>query len=90
MVVVTQIPFLRIVPVAAIVAIVLAFYFKNLVTKADPGNEDMKTVQGYIKAGANAFIKRQYITLGIVVAVLAVVIALVYMGHAGIPWYLMM
>jgi K(+)-stimulated pyrophosphate-energized sodium pump len=71
---------LWIVPVIGIVCIVLAFYFKKWVEGADRGSEDMVRVQGYIKEGANAFLKRQYKTLAIFVVILAVLIGIAYAG----------
>ncbi len=40
--------------------------------KADPGNERMVEVAGYIESGAGTFIRRQYLTLGIFVAALSI------------------
>jgi len=85
-----QIGALWIVPVAAVIAILLALYFRGIVFKADPGNEAMVTVQGYIKEGANAFMRRQYKVLAMTVGVLAVLIAIVYAvqtGHDRVTWY---
>lgn len=77
---------------AAIASFVVAFILKKKVDVADPGNEAMTTVQGYIRDGAGAFIKRQYITLAIFVGVFAVIIGLAYgigASAEAIPWYLM-
>jgi K(+)-stimulated pyrophosphate-energized sodium pump len=51
---------------------------RKKVMEAEDGNEDMRRVAGYIKEGAFAFLKRQYMTLGIVCAALAVIILLAY------------
>lgn len=89
MAIVAEIGALWIVPVAAVISIVLALYFRKIVFKADPGNEAMVTVQNYIKEGANAFMRRQYKVLAMTVGVLAVIIALVYaLGEEHrIPWW---
>ena len=58
--------------IAGIVSIIAAIYFRNLVMKADPGNERMQEVSGYIDSGARTFIKVQYKVLAIFVAVLAI------------------
>lgn len=58
--------------IAGILSIIMAIIFAKKVMKADPGNERMQEVAGYIESGAGTFIKRQYFTLGIFVAVLAV------------------
>ncbi|NMC08135.1 MAG: sodium-translocating pyrophosphatase [Candidatus Lokiarchaeota archaeon] len=85
-------PFLWIVPIAAVVSILIAFLLRKKVTDAEPGNEDMIRVQGYIKEGANAFIARQYKTLAIFVAGISIAIAIVYAVTASAtspPWFLM-
>jgi len=63
---------------SAVVAFVVAILLKKKVDTADPGNEEMIKVQGYIKNGANAFIKRQYTTLSIFTVGLSIIIGLVY------------
>ncbi len=58
--------------IAGILSILMALLFAKKVMKADPGNERMVEVAGYIEAGSITFIKRQYVTLAIFVAVIAV------------------
>ena len=58
--------------IAGILSILMALLFAKKVMKADPGNERMVEVAGYIESGSVTFIKRQYITLSIFVAVIAV------------------
>jgi len=60
--------------IACILSVVLALYLSQFVFKQDPGNEDMKRVAGYIEVGAKAFIKRQYITLYIVIAFISIIV----------------
>jgi len=60
--------------IAGIISILMAIYFRSLVLKEDPGNEKMVTVAGYIEDGAKAYIKVQYMVLGIFVGVLFFVI----------------
>ena len=76
--------------ISAIVSFVVAFILKKRVDVADPGNEEMVKVQGYIRDGASTFIKRQYTTLAFFVGGLAIIIAIVYSGNHRVPWYLMM
>ncbi|MHA1746849.1 MAG: sodium-translocating pyrophosphatase, partial [Promethearchaeota archaeon] len=45
-------------------------------------------VQGYIRDGASAFIKRQYVTLTYFVLGFAVIIGAVYWNNERIPWYI--
>ncbi len=75
--------------VSAIASFVVAFILKKRVDDADPGNEEMVKVQGYIRDGANTFIKRQYVTLAYFVGGLAIIIAIVYLPNQRVPWYLM-
>ena len=58
--------------IALIVACVLAVW----VLKQDAGNEKMREISGYIHSGAMAFLRREYITMFIVIVVLALVISL--------------
>jgi K(+)-stimulated pyrophosphate-energized sodium pump len=58
--------------VAGVLSILMAILFARKVMKADPGNERMQEVSGYIESGANTFIKVQYKILGIFVIALAV------------------
>ncbi len=60
--------------IAGIISIGMAIYFRALVLKEDPGNEKMVTVAGYIEDGAKAYIKVQYMVLGIFVGALFFVI----------------
>ncbi len=75
---------------SAIVSLVVAFLLKKKVSTADPGNEEMIKVQGYIRDGASAFIKRQYSTLAIFVGALAIIVGIVYaIFPVSIHWALM-
>ena len=74
---------------SAIVSLIVAFLLKKKVDKADPGNEDMVRVQGYIRDGAKAFIKRQYVTLAYFVGAFAIIIAVVYLSDSTVKWYWM-
>lgn len=63
--------------VASIGSIVLSLLLTKNVTEKDPGNEDMVRVAGYIEDGANAFLKRQYITLAAFVGGLSIIILVI-------------
>ncbi len=58
--------------IAGILSILMAILFAKKVMKADPGNERMQEVSGYIESGASTFIRTQYKILGIFVIVLAI------------------
>ena len=61
-------------PLSALVSILVGLYFYNYVNKQDSGTERMKEISGAIKEGAAAFIRREYTTLAIFVAVVAILI----------------
>lgn len=62
----------------SIVSILIAICFAWWVMKQDKGNPKMQEIAGHIKEGAQAFIKRQYKTIGILSIVTAIVIFGVY------------
>ena len=64
------------VPVATIIALAFAAYFFKSVWSKDKGTEEMQKVSNAIETGAMAYLKRQYKTIGIVIVILAIIIAL--------------
>ncbi|WP_371805052.1 sodium-translocating pyrophosphatase [Candidatus Lokiarchaeum ossiferum] len=79
---------------SAIVSLVVAFLLKKKVSTADPGNEEMVKVQGYIRDGANAFVRRQYKTLAIFVVGLAIIVGIIYAVYpigegSNVKWWVM-
>ena len=67
-------------PVAALVALLFAFFTARSVNKAEEGSERMKRVAESIRHGANAYLKRQYKTVGIFFAVVFVVLIVLSFG----------
>ena len=63
-------------PVAAVIALIVAFALTKWITGRDAGNDRMKEISGYIHEGAMAFLTKEYRFMIIVVVVLAVVICL--------------
>ncbi len=61
-------------PIAAIISILFGLYFYYYVNKQDAGTPRMQEIASAIRDGANAFLRREYYTLAIFVAVLAVLI----------------
>jgi K(+)-stimulated pyrophosphate-energized sodium pump len=61
-------------PLSALISIAVGLYFLRYINKQDSGNEKMREISGLIKEGANAFIKREYTTLAIFVAVVSVLL----------------
>ncbi|MBI4149935.1 sodium-translocating pyrophosphatase [Candidatus Woesearchaeota archaeon] len=63
----------------SVLAILFAAYLAWYVLKQDQGTPKMQEISNAIKEGANAFLKRQYKTIG----VLAIVVALIIFGIYG-------
>ena len=62
------------VPVCAVIALVFAYGLAKWIGSMDSGTDRMKEISGYIHEGAMAFLRREYKTMVIVVAVLFVLI----------------
>jgi K(+)-stimulated pyrophosphate-energized sodium pump len=67
-------------PVSALISIIVGFYIHSFIKKQDPGTERMQFVAGAIKQGARVFLNRMFRTLGVFVAVMAVVL-LLFLPH---------
>ena len=65
-----------IVPLIAIAALCVAAGLSSWISKVDEGTDTMKEIAGHIRDGAMAFLRREYITMVIVVAVVFVIIGL--------------
>ena len=61
-------------PLSALISILVGFYFLRWINKQDSGTDKMKEISDLIKSGANAFIRREYRTLAMFVAVVAILI----------------
>ena len=61
-------------PIAAAISLIVAFCLSSWISKADEGNDRMKEISGYIREGAMAFLKREYKSMAIVIAILFVLI----------------
>jgi K(+)-stimulated pyrophosphate-energized sodium pump len=61
-------------PILALISILVGLYFLRYVNKLDSGSEKMREISDLIKGGADAFIKREYMTLAIFVIVVSVLI----------------
>ncbi len=62
----------------SILALAVAGYLANYVMKQNTGTKEMQEVASAIKEGAEAFLKRQYKTIGILTLVVAVLLFAVY------------
>jgi K(+)-stimulated pyrophosphate-energized sodium pump len=65
------------IPIAGVIAVLFAIYLARDVLSRDKGPQAMQDVADTIREGADAFIKRQYTTIGILAVVGAFVIGLV-------------
>jgi len=65
------------IPAASAAAVLFAIWLAFDVLKRDKGTESMQEIAGTILEGANAFLSRQYRTIGILAAVTSVVVGLV-------------
>ncbi len=63
---------------AGVVSIAVAVFLFFWVKKQDPGTERAKEVAGWIKEGAQTYLKRLYISLAVVAVILAFIIAVVF------------
>ncbi len=66
----------------ALLALAFAFFLARQVISSDAGTPDMQAISNAIREGAEAFLKRQYQTIAIIAAVLAIV---VFVGYRVSP-----
>ena len=62
-------------PVGSVLALVFAFIFYRGMKRESEGTEEMKSIAQGVREGANAYLKRQFSVVGIVLVVLAVLLA---------------
>jgi K(+)-stimulated pyrophosphate-energized sodium pump len=60
--------------VISILGIIYAFILRNQILAQDKGTAKMQEVWGFIKAGANAYLSRQFRTIAILIAILTFVL----------------
>ena len=66
-----------------LVALALAFALARAVIASDTGTAEMQAISNAIREGAEAFLKRQYQTIGMIALVLAVVVFVGYQHVAA-------
>ena len=69
---------LTLVIVISVLALLFAAYLTRQIMRRDTGTESMQEVANSIKIGAEAFLKRQYTTIGILSILLAAIIYAAY------------
>ncbi len=72
----------------SVLALLFAGYLAKRVLKKDTGTEAMQEISNAIKTGAEAFLKRQYTTIGVLSVVVAIVIfgAYSFIGKTELGW----
>ena len=65
------------IPVASVIALVVAFIFFKDIWSRDKGTPEMQAISDKIEEGAMAYLRQQYRTIGIIAVIVAIVIALV-------------
>ncbi len=72
----------------SILALLFAGYLTRQILRKDSGTEAMQEIANAIKIGAEAFLKRQYTTIGILSVVLAIIIYFAYsfFGDSSLGW----
>jgi K(+)-stimulated pyrophosphate-energized sodium pump len=63
-------------PLSALVSVLVGLYFYRYVNKQDSGTEKMKEISDTIREGAATFIRREYTTLAMFIAVVAALIGI--------------
>ena len=63
-------------PIGAAAALLYAVFLAGKVMKAEEGTPRMKEIAGHIRAGANAYLKRQYKTVALFFAVVFVILGI--------------
>ncbi len=74
------------VAVIALVALVMGFVFRRQVLAADPGTEKMQEIGAAVEEGAQAYLARQFKTLGIFVVLVFGLLLLLPADTAGVRW----
>jgi K(+)-stimulated pyrophosphate-energized sodium pump len=61
-------------PIAALISIVVGLYYYRYVEKQDSGSEKMREISDAIRAGARAFLRREYTVLFMFVGVISILL----------------
>ena len=74
------------VAVIAVIALVMGFVFRQQVLAADTGTDNMRTIGSAVEEGAQAYLARQFKTLGIFVVLVFALLLLLPADTAGVRW----
>ena len=76
-----------IVPAAAVLALVLAWYFYSRMMQQSEGTDTMQRIASHVRKGAMSYLRQQYKIVGIVFACLVVLFAVMAYGfQLQNPW----
>ena len=71
-----------IVLMVSLIGLGFAYYLARKIKKQSEGNDKMKEISQYVREGANAFLKRQYIVISIYFLIVSIILGiLVYQGY---------
>ena len=70
----------------AVIALVMGAFFRRQVLAADPGTEKMQEIGAAVEEGAQAYLARQFKTLGIFVVLVFGLLLLLPADTAGVRW----
>ncbi len=77
-------------PIAGFLSLIMAFIFYRSIIAANPGNARMQEIAGYVREGAYAYLRRQYLVVGIVFILLSGALAFMAFGlgvqHRLVPF----
>ena len=80
-------PVFWLVPVSAVVALILAWYFYRQMLRQDEGTDTMKRIASHVRKGAMSYLKQQYKIVGWVFAALVVLFSVMAYGfQLQNPW----
>ncbi|HYN30080.1 MAG TPA: sodium-translocating pyrophosphatase [Dermatophilaceae bacterium] len=72
--------------VIALIALVMGIFFRRQVLAADTGTEQMRVIAGAVQEGAQAYLSRQFKTLGGFVVLVFLLLLLLPADSAGVRW----
>ncbi|MDY5258512.1 MAG: sodium-translocating pyrophosphatase [Prevotella sp.] len=76
-----------VIPIASVVALVMAWIFFKSMMRADEGTPRMREIAGHVRKGAMAYLKQQYKVVGEVFVCLVIIFAIMaYVFHVQNPW----
>ncbi|MDF2090890.1 sodium-translocating pyrophosphatase [Knoellia sp. 3-2P3] len=75
-----------VVAVIAVIALAMGVFFRRQVLAADPGTEKMQNIGAAVEEGAQAYLARQFKTLGIFVVLVFGLLLLLPADTAGVRW----